>query len=102
MGNQLSFDLFAGTGLSPVIRDEVIDQANYQGSFDSYRDADVEAKGYVKDGKFDWYAIHQGDKHIGGWQSGLTGSRQRQQPNIQNIPIRTEVGRTIRKAFVGE
>lgn len=73
------FDLYCGIGLSPVIREQTVDEVNYQGSFESYAIADIEAKKYVKAGSVDWYAIHQDGKHIGGWQSGLTGKRQRTQ-----------------------
>lgn len=79
MANRVEFDLYCGTGIAPVIREQVVDPLFYQGSFSSYEDARIEAQRYVKAGSVDWYAIHCGQEHMGGWQSGLTGSRQREQ-----------------------
>lgn len=73
------FDLYSGIGVSPTIRDQALQDDHYQGSFSEYGDAHAEASRLRQGGDIDWFVIMHGETNYAGWQSGLTGPRQRQE-----------------------
>lgn len=102
INGEAGFDLYVGQGVGPTARGVVVKPDNYQGTFCDFEGANQEANRHRQSGSIDWFVIMSGDINYAGWQSGLTGPRQRGEPDIQNIPIRTEVGTMLRKAFTGD
>lgn len=77
INGEAGFDLYVGQGISPTVREESVKDENYQGTFSDYGDAHQEANRQRQAGSIDWFVIMSGDVNYAGWQSGLTGPRQR-------------------------